>query len=68
MSSLSLVVSNIKCNGCVSNIVSGLATLEGVDNVSVDIATGTVQITGTNLDKSSITTKLSELGYPEKQL
>ena len=67
MSPLSLVVSNVKCDGCVNNIVSGLSSLAGVENVSVDKTTGTVQITGTNLDKSSITDKLSELGYPEKQ-
>ena len=67
MSSLNLIVTNVKCDGCVDNIINGLSTIDGMDDVAVDKLSGTIQITGTNLDKSTITNKLSELGYPQKQ-
>jgi len=65
MSSIKLTVQNIKCGGCVANIINGLSPMEGIDSVEVDQESGVVQIIGTNLDKSTITDKLSELGYPE---
>jgi len=68
MTSLTLTVLNVKCEGCVDNIVNGLNPIDGIENIDVDVNTGTVKITGTNLDKSNITSKLSELGYPEGNL
>ncbi len=68
MTSLSLTVLNVKCEGCVSNIINGLSTIDSIENVDVDVNAGIVKITGTNLDESNITSKLSELGYPESSL
>jgi len=68
MTSLTLTVLNVKCEGCVSNIINGLNLINGIENVEVDANTGVVKITGTNLDKSKVTSKLSELGYPESGL
>jgi copper chaperone len=65
MQSLEIKVNNVKCNGCVDNIKNGLAELGGIDEVDVDLGSGAVTISGTILDRQSITRKLSELGYPE---
>lgn len=63
---LNLAISNVKCGGCVSNIESGLKTINGIASVEVNIENGTVKITGSDLNHSEISTKLSDLGYPEK--
>ncbi|ALG68147.1 heavy-metal-associated domain-containing protein [Beggiatoa leptomitoformis] len=58
--------SNIKCSGCAKTIQEGLAPLTGVQTVTVDVAEGTVTVTGDTLQRTALTQKLAELGYPEK--
>ncbi len=65
MQSLEIKVNNVKCNGCAANIKNGLAVLGGIDDIEVDVDSGAVTINGADLDRPSITHKLSELGYPE---
>jgi len=64
MPSLTLFVANVKCEGCVTNIINGMTPLSGVDGVEVNQPTGEVTISGVNLDQAIITSKLNELGYP----
>ena len=61
---LEIRVANVKCNGCVANIKTGLAEMNGVESVSVDLAGGVVSINGDGLDRQAIANKLAELGYP----
>lgn len=58
-------VENIKCSGCANSIQQGLAKLEKVENVTVDVEAGIIRITG-DADRELIVNKLHELGYPEK--
>lgn len=58
-------VLNVKCAGCVTNIQNGLAELSGVGGVEISIDSGEVTVKGEGLDRSQLTHKLSELGYPE---
>ncbi|HEY0720379.1 MAG TPA: heavy-metal-associated domain-containing protein [Gammaproteobacteria bacterium] len=58
-------VKNVKCGGCVANIQKGLGTLAGVTAVEVVIAGGDVTVTGDHLDRTQLSAKLKELGYPE---
>jgi len=58
-------VKNVKCGGCVANIQKGLTTLPGVTQVDVTIAGGEVTVTGDQLDRTQLSAKLKELGYPE---
>lgn len=64
MEKLELIVANVKCGGCASTIREGLSGLPGVDLVNVDIATGTVNIEGSDFNAANIQAKLGELGYP----
>ncbi len=57
---------NIKCGGCASNIENGLKALAGVNQVSVDVASGRVEVSGDGLDRAQLAAKLAELGYPGK--
>ena len=58
-------VANVKCQGCVSNIISGLLGRDEVMEVEVESSTGTVIITGNNLDRAELGRCLDGLGYPE---
>lgn len=58
------IASNIKCGGCVANIRQGLLALDGVTEVEVDQASGRVDVSGEQVDRATITSKLAELGYP----
>ena len=67
MASLQFHAQNIKCGGCASNIKNGLSTLQGVETVDVDVATGLVRITGADIEAQALHNKMSELGYPVVQ-
>ncbi len=58
-------VQNVKCQGCASTIYEGLTKIPDIQDVKVVIETGDVSITGTNLNRTQISEKLAELGYPE---
>ncbi len=64
---MEFLAENIKCNGCVKNITEALEKVEGVSDISVDIASGKVdfQYAGTQ-DRKFFAKLLSDLGYPEK--
>ena len=64
MSEDQLSVQNVKCGGCASRIRQGLAEVDGVESVEVDVATGVVTITGDAYSKDTIVNELSKLGYP----
>jgi copper chaperone CopZ len=57
-------VENLKCGGCVSSVKKALATVEGVDEVSVDLESGMIEVGG-HVDRSQLVEKLAGLGYPE---
>ena len=42
MSEIKLAVSGVTCSSCVKHVTSALKQLDGVEDVSVDLATGTV--------------------------
>lgn len=67
MSSVQLKAQNIKCAGCVANIKNGLTEIAGIDSIDVDIDSGTINVEGSALDSSAITSKLTTLGYPVVQ-
>jgi len=58
-------VQNVKCRGCSSNIISHLKSIEGIQNVHVDVENQLIEIEF--YDTSVIghaKIKLKELGYP----
>ncbi len=60
------IVANVRCGGCVANIEKGLGSLDGVESVRVDQASGEVQVEG-SLDRAMLAARLAELGYPERE-
>lgn len=60
-----ITVDNVTCSGCVSTIRKALGKIEGVKSVAVDQNSQMVNVEGT-AEKSALTEKLFELGYPER--
>lgn len=56
-------VPDISCDHCKNTIEGGLAELDGVSGVVVDVDTRRVTVTGTAGD-AEIRSELEELGYP----
>jgi len=58
---------NVKCNGCVATIEKNLATIPGVNTVQVTLTRNpgyNITVTGENLLRTVIASRLAELGYP----
>jgi copper chaperone len=61
-----IMVENIKCQGCVNTIKNALLKTPSIHQVTVDVEQGQVRIAGENLDKENLANLLLSLGYPEK--
>ncbi|MBD3609574.1 MAG: heavy-metal-associated domain-containing protein [Gammaproteobacteria bacterium] len=65
MTTEEFTVQNVKCGGCVKAIVDGLTAMNGIEQVDVTIDGGLVKVEGVELSRTSLSQKLTELGYPE---
>lgn len=63
MTQQTIKVQNVKCGGCASAIETGLSSVDGVQQVSVDIAQGIVTVEG-NVTTETVAQTLTSLGYP----
>jgi len=63
--SFEIEVENIKCGGCAGSIVSGLQALEGITSVTVDVERGCVTVDGNVAQRTAVSERLQQLGYPE---
>jgi Cd2+/Zn2+-exporting ATPase len=57
-----LKIAGMDCGSCAMTIESAMGNLAGVDAVSVNFTTETMEVTG-NVDESAIGARLKELGY-----
>lgn len=57
---------NLKCGGCANTIKKGIVTIEGVNEILINLNTSEVSIDTTDeLVIQLVKEKLSSLGYPE---
>ena len=59
-------VENIKCGGCSRSIEDKISAIPGVVQVSIDVETNQVNITGDDGLRDQLCTALESLGYPER--
>nr|VFJ77698.1 MAG: Copper chaperone CopZ [Candidatus Kentron sp. FW] len=59
-------VDNVKCQGCASTIREKTMATHNVEEVTVDVGTGTVTITSPADLHGEITETLRSLGYPRR--
>ena len=64
MSEIKLDVSGVTCGSCVKHVTNALKPLDGVEDVSVDLATGKVKVTRTTDKADDLIAALVEDGYP----
>jgi copper chaperone len=62
---ITIQIENLKCGGCAATIKKGISTLQGIQEVTVDVENSIVIINYENVNLEEIKTKLSKLGYPE---
>lgn len=57
---------NLKCGGCVNTVKKGILSIEGVNEVAVDLEASKVMIPSNDETLiEAIKAKLSKMGYPE---
>jgi uncharacterized protein len=58
-----LRVGGMTCNHCKENVENSIKIIEGVEDVSVDLASGMVNITGSSLNLDKIKKRIESVGY-----
>lgn len=58
-------IENLKCGGCANSIRHGLQTIDGVDEVEVDLDHHQVKIKAPESLRQNLVEKLRSMGYPE---
>ncbi|MFM7854282.1 MAG: heavy-metal-associated domain-containing protein [Flammeovirgaceae bacterium] len=59
-------IQNLKCGGCANTITKGIATIDSIQNISVNVEESSVTFSYENegiLDE--VKSKLKTMGYPE---
>jgi copper chaperone len=63
MSTLTYSVPGMTCGHCVNAVTSELTAVAGVTEVSVDLATKLVVVSGTNLENDELRAAIEEAGF-----
>lgn len=61
---LTLAVEGMSCRHCAALIEERLSSLPGVEGVAVDLAGGTVEVSGHLADSADLVRELDAVGYP----
>jgi len=56
-------VGGMTCNHCKANVENSIKSAEGVEEVSVDLTTGKVNITGKSINLDKIKSEIESIGY-----
>lgn len=61
-----IVVANLKCNGCAKTVTNELTSLSGVEAVQVNLEEDSIAVSyAEEADRERIINRLHKLGYPE---
>lgn len=61
--SLIITVTDMTCGGCAANVKKALLNLENIVDVKVDLETGQVEISGSNLNEKQINDAVKKAGF-----
>ena len=56
-------VEGMTCGHCVKAVTEEVTKVRGVDSVNVDLASGTLDVTGADLDDAAVAAAVDEAGY-----
>ena len=61
-----LQIVNLKCGGCANSVKKGLLTIDGIENIEVNVEIGEVSFDTVSEELvSKVKQKLAGMGYPE---
>lgn len=63
METIRVKIDGMTCNHCKMTVEKHLKALDGIDNVQVDLTTGTAEITGGSIDLHAVADAVNDLGY-----
>ena len=64
MNETTIKITGMSCSGCENRVQNALKTLDGVEEVEANHATGTVKVTSKNeIPENAIKAKLADLGF-----
>lgn len=58
-----IIVEGMTCNHCKSNVENAILSVEGVENVHIDLASGEVNIAGNSIDHKKVQAEVEGVGY-----
>jgi copper chaperone len=61
-STATYTVVGMTCNGCVNKVTNAVTGVEGVDDIDVDVSTGTLEVIG-QADDAAIRDAVAQAGY-----
>jgi copper chaperone CopZ len=63
MAEKTVKVSGMTCNHCKANVQNNLSTVQGVENIEIDLESGKVKMTGDDIDLKEVKSKVESIGY-----
>jgi len=63
MAEKTVKVSGMTCNHCKTNVQNNLSSIEGIENIEIDLDSGKVKMTGDDIDLSAVKSKVESIGY-----
>ena len=63
MSTLEVQVEGMTCQHCVQAVRTSIDALGGIDQISIDLATGNVQLEGASIDQAAVEQAVHDAGY-----
>jgi copper chaperone CopZ len=58
-------IQNLKCGGCKASILKGLSSINGIDQLDINVEQNTVSFSSENEEANSkLTNQLIQMGYP----
>lgn len=64
MAQINLSVQGMTCGACVNHVTKAIQSLNGVENVVVDLQSGRVQVSRSSSQSDDLIHALDEAGYP----
>jgi copper chaperone CopZ len=62
-----IFVGGMTCNHCKENVENSIKSVEGVEEVAVDLTSGKVNIKGNSFDLTKIKSGIKDIGYKIKE-
>jgi len=63
MAEKTVKVSGMTCNHCKANVQNNLSSIQGVENIEIDLESGKVKMTGDEIDLKEVKSKVESIGY-----